>query len=70
MYELGLVTGKASAAYAALDSQDYDKVMTAVLHRYEVNEESYQLRLRQEKKKPEESYRAWVCRTANLLISG
>ena len=64
----GLLTGKALAAYAAMatkDSADYDKVKEAVLHRYQVNAETHRLRFRQEKKKVEESYRAWVCRTTD-----
>ena len=64
----GLLTGKAMAAYAAVgtdDAADYEKVKTAVLHRYEVNEETHRQRFQQDKKKPEESYRAWICRTAD-----
>ena len=67
----GLLTGKALAAYPAItgdEAQDYDRVKEAVLHRYDVNEET--LRHRDSgrvegKKRPEESYRAWVCRTAD-----
>lgn len=65
----GLLTGKAMAAYAAVgteDAADYEKVKTAILHvRYEVNEETHRQRFRQDRKKPEESYRAWICRTAD-----
>ena len=66
----GLLTGKALAAYTSLkgsDATDYEKVKTAVLHQYEVNEESRRQRFRQDKKKPEESYYAWVCRVTDLF---
>lgn len=65
-----LLTGKALAAYTGLkgdDATDYMKVKTAVLHRYEVNEETRRQRFRQDKKKSEESYYAWVCRVADLF---
>lgn len=64
----GLLSGRALAAYAALggvEAADYEKVKSAVLHRYEVNEETHRLRFRQEKKTPEESYCAWICRTTD-----
>ena len=61
-------SGKALAAYAAMvstEALDYEKVKRAVLHRYDVNEETHRLRFRQEQKRPEESYRAWVCRSTD-----
>ena len=64
----GLLTGKALAAYAAMtteDSADYEKVKAAVLHRYQVNAETHCLRFRQEKKRVDELYRAWVCRATD-----
>ena len=66
----GLLTGKALAAYAAggsEESTDYEKVKTAILHRYEVNDETRRQRFRQGMKRPEESYRAWVCRTTDYF---
>ena len=42
----GLLTRKAMAAYAAVgtdDAADYEKVKTAILHQYEVNEETYNI---------------------------
>ena len=58
----GLLTGKALSACAAKDSADYDNVKAAVL---QVNAGTHRLRFCQEKKKVEESYRAWVCRTTD-----
>lgn len=57
--------GPRRAAYTALNSTeatDYEKVKSAMLHHYEVNEETYRLRFRPEKKSPKESYRVWTCR--------
>ena len=54
----GLLTGKAMAAYAALtpgDAVTYEKVKEAILRRYEINEETYRQRFRQDRKKGEES---------------
>jgi len=65
-----LLTGKALAAYAAVGSEestDYEKVKTAILHRYEVNDETCQQHFHQGMKRPEESYRAWVCRTTDYF---
>jgi len=61
----GLLTGKAMAAYTALraaEAGDYTVVKKAILHRYDVNEETHRLRFRKDKKKREESYREWICR--------
>ena len=58
----GLLTGKAMAAYTSLGSDDaakYVEVKKAVLHRYDVNDESHRRRFRQDRKRPEESYRNW-----------
>lgn len=66
----GLLTGKALAAYTALsgsDTTNYKTVKTAILHRYEVNEETRRQKFRQDRKGPEESYYAWVCRVADLF---
>ncbi len=64
----GLLTGKAMAAYAALqagEAGDYKVVKKTILHRYNVNEETHRLRFRQDRKKHDESYREWVCREAD-----
>ena len=61
----GLLTGKAMAAYAALTPGDvvtYKKVEEAILGRYEINEETYRQRFRQDRKKGEESYREYADR--------
>ena len=59
----GLLTGKAMAAFAALapgDAVAYDKVKEAILRRYEINEETYRQRFRQDRKKGEESYQEYA----------
>ena len=64
----GLLTGRAQAAYAnlsALEAQDYKKVKETILHRYDVNQETHRRRFREDRKKPEESYREWMCRITN-----
>ena len=64
----GLLTGKAMAAYTALcavESEDYESMKKAVLHRYDVNEETHRLRFRQDRKRSEESFREWICRAAD-----
>ena len=61
----GLLTGKAMAAYAALTPEDtllYDKVKEGILRRYEISEETYRQRFRQDRKKGEESYREYADR--------
>ena len=66
----GLLTGKALAAYTAMsaeESSDYQKVKRAMLHRYEVNEETHRLCFRRERKWPEESYRAWIYRITDYF---
>ena len=64
----GLLTGKAMAAYAALDATsagDYDEVKKAILRRYDVNEETHRIRFRQDRKKPDEPFREWIQREAD-----
>ena len=61
----GLLSGKAMAAYAALTPEDavvYNKVKEAILMRYEINEETYRQRFRQDRKKGGESYREYADR--------
>ena len=53
------MTGRAQAA------QDYKKVKEAILHRFDVNEETHRRRFREDRKKPEESYREWLWRITN-----
>ena len=56
------VWGKAMAAYASLGSEDaakYSEVKKAILHRYDINDESHRRRFCQDRKRPEESYRNW-----------
>ena len=53
------------AAYAALspgDAVTYEKVKEAILRRYEINEDTYRQRFRQDRKKDEESYREYADR--------
>ena len=61
----GLLTGKALAAYAGLSGEkaaSYDEVKAAVLHCFDVNEETYQRRFRSDRKRAEESYQNWGSR--------
>lgn len=54
-----LLTGKAQAAYANMDSaksKEFKEVKQAILKRYNINEETYRQRFRNTKKKPDESY--------------
>ena len=58
----GLLTGKAMAAYASLNSESaasYGDVKRAILHHYDVNDEAPWCRFRSDRKKPEESYKNW-----------
>lgn len=67
----GLLTGKAMAAYAALTPEDaviYEKVKEAILRRYEINEETYRQRFRQDRKKGEESYREYADRLGDHFV--
>ena len=64
----GLLTGKAMAAYAALEVEStgsYDMVKQAVLRRCDVNEETHRLRFRQDKKRDDEPMREWIQREAD-----
>ena len=59
----GLLTGKAMGVYAALtpgDAVTCKKVKEAILRRYEINEQTYRQRFRQDRKKGEESYRKYA----------
>ena len=63
------LTGKAQQAYAALtpeDAKDYDAVQTAILRRYNINEETYRQRFRTLKPKPEESPQEFMTRLQDL----
>ena len=63
------LTGKAQQAYAALtpeDAKDYDAVRTAILRRYNINEETYRQRFRTLKPKPEESPQEFMTRLQDL----
>ena len=56
------------AAYTSLSSEDaakYIEVKKAILHRYDVNDESQHWRFRQDRKRPEESYHNWGDRLRN-----
>jgi len=50
----------ACVALTPEDATDYDKVKEAILRRYEINEETYHQRFRQDHKKGEESYRDYA----------
>ncbi|XP_024117599.1 uncharacterized protein LOC112139127, partial [Oryzias melastigma] len=53
-----LLTGKARSAYVNMDvddSLDYEKVKTAILHKYDINPESYRQRFRSLDVGPDES---------------
>lgn len=52
-------------ALSAADSLDYQIVKKTILHRYDVNEETHRRRFHRDKKKPNESYREWICRITN-----
>ena len=64
----GRLTGKAMAAYAALDTAsagDYEELKQAILRRYDVNEETHRIRFRQDKKRADEPMREWIQREAD-----
>lgn len=64
-----LLTGKAQAAYANMDSdkaQNFDEVKQAILKRFNINEETYRQRFRSTKKKAEESYTETEVRLRDL----
>ena len=63
------LTGKAQQAYAALapeDAKDYDTVKTAILRRYNINEETYRQRFRALKPREDESPRELITRLQDL----
>ena len=63
------LTGKAQQAYAAMsveDAGDYDKVKTAILKRYNINEETYRQRFRGVAKSGEESHRELLAKLQDL----
>ena len=64
------LTGKAQLAFAALpvsDSADYDAIKTAVLIRYDINEDSYKNRFRSSKRKEGETNREFGVRMMDSL---
>ena len=64
------LTGKAQQAYAALpvdEAKDYSLVKAAILHRYDINAETYRQRFRTATKSRDESYRELVVRLQDLL---
>uniref|UniRef100_A0A8C7Y906 Uncharacterized protein n=1 Tax=Oryzias sinensis TaxID=183150 RepID=A0A8C7Y906_9TELE len=64
-----LLTGKARSAYVAMDfdeSQDYEKVKTAILHKYDINTESYRQRFRSLEVGPEETPKELYARLKEL----
>lgn len=63
-----LLTGKARAAYVAMDieeTMDYVKVKNAVMHKYEINAESYRLRFRSSKMEDDETPKELQACTTN-----
>jgi transposase InsO family protein len=64
------LTGKAQQAFAAMatsDSNEYDKVKTAILRRYNINEETYRQRLRDVKPLDGEMYGELAIRIMDLI---
>ena len=63
------LTGRAQQAYAAIsteEAKDYTRVKDAILHRYNINEETYRQRFRSATQKKEESNRELVVRLQDL----
>ena len=63
------LTGKAQQAYTALsndEAADYTKLKEAILHRYNIIEDSYRQQFRSTFKKPGESYQELVIRLGHL----
>ena len=63
------LTGKAQQAYAALNAADtsqYGKMKEAILQRYNISEETYQQRFRNERRKTSETYGELVARLHDL----
>ena len=79
MHLVPLLTGKAKAAYIAMDfeeTMDYDKVKIAILDKFEINPETYRQRFRSWDVRPDETpkelyvrlkelYEKWVCPRAH-----
>ena len=64
------LTGKAHQAYTALSSDSakrYEDVKTAILRRYNINEETYQTRFRATKRKDGECHVELVIWMSDLL---
>ena len=64
------LTGKAQQVYAAVSSDSakkYDDVKTAILRRYNINEETYRARFRATKRKDGECYTELAIRMSDLL---
>ena len=60
-----LLTGKARDAYIALpfeDTKDFDNVKSAILKRYEINEETHRRKFRADRKRDNESHREFMDR--------
>jgi len=63
------LVGKAQQAYAAMgraESGNYGQLKAAVLHRYDINDESYRQRFRTSTKKGSETNLEWVSRLDDL----
>ena len=66
----GLLSGDALDAFTSIplsEANDYSKVRAAILSRYEVNAETYQLRFRDNVRKSNESYRMFLSRLSDQL---
>ena len=62
-----------TAAYAGLSGDkagSYEEVKTAILHHYNVNEETHCQRFHSDHKKAEEFYQNWVIASRITLLSG
>ena len=66
----GLLSGDALDAFTSIplsEANDYSKVRAAILSRYEVNAETYQIRFRDNMRKPNESYKMFLSRLSDQL---
>ena len=64
------LTGRAQKAFAAMgevEASDYDVLKTAILKRYNINEETYRRQLRASAKQSGESYRELATRVMDLM---
>ena len=64
------LSGKAQQAYAAMsgkDATDHKKVKTAILKRYNINEEMYRRRIRTARKREGETYGEIAIRLNDLV---